>query len=106
VAIRKIGVDQRAKHAHLLDAARFDAASHGGRTVTPGALERLDQQRVARLEVGVKAAVRQPGLLHHVGHADTGVAVAPDRPRGDFDDALVRVFLAAVGGAAHGGRAI
>ena len=67
----------------------------------PGALKRFDKQRIARIEVGVEAAVRETGFLHHVGHTDTPVALPANRTRGGTDDALVRIFFAAVGGTAH-----
>ena len=67
------------------------------------ALKRFDQQRIARFKVRIKAAVRKASLLHHLSYTDTCVAVSADRTRGDINDALVRFFLAAIGGAAHGG---
>jgi hypothetical protein len=39
----------------------------------------------------------EAGLLHDVSDSDARVAVAPDRPCGDVDDALVRLLLAAMG---------
>jgi hypothetical protein len=56
--------------------------------------DRRRQQFVARLEVRVEAAVRQAGFLHHVRHADTGVAVHAHGAGGGVEDALVRLFAA------------
>ena len=75
--------------------------SQNGQAVRTGPLERLDEQRVPRVEVRVETAVREAGLLHHVGHAHTRVAMPADRARGRIDDALVRLFLASVRSAAH-----
>jgi hypothetical protein len=57
-------------------------------------LERRRQQGVARLEVGVEAAVGQARFLHHLGHADAGIALAAHGARGGVEDALVRLFAA------------
>ena len=98
VRVGEIAVDEaRERRSRRLRRRAGARARRLGAAVAAGALQRLDQQRVARLEVGVEAAVREAGLLHHVGHADAGIAVAPDRARRDVDDALVGLFLAAVG---------
>jgi hypothetical protein len=60
--------------------------------LSPGARDRLGDQGIARLEVRIEAAVREPGLLHHIGDTDTGITVAPQRARGDLDDAVVGGF--------------
>ena len=101
MTVGQISFDQRTECAHALAAARFRRPGDDGRALAAGAAERLDEQRVARGEVRVEAAVREPGFLHHLGHADACVTVAPDRPRGHLDDVVVRLFLAAVRGAAH-----
>ena len=64
-------------------------AASSARAVAAGALDRLDEQRVARGEVGVEAAVRQPGLAHDVGHTHALVAGAADGASGCLDDAIV-----------------
>ena len=48
----------------------------------------------------IEPAVGEPGLFHHVGHPDPRIALAAQRARGDFDDAVVRGFVAGSGG--HG----
>ena len=70
--------------------------------ILPGALDRLDQHRVARRKVRVEATVGQPRFLHDVSHAHAGVALAAHGARGDLDDALVGLLFAG-SGTGHGG---
>jgi len=44
--------------------------------------------------MSVETAMRQPGVLHHLGHPHTLVATQAQGTRGGIDDALVREFLA------------
>src|SRR5467141_568195 len=101
VSVRKVAVDERAE---LL------AGLRGGHR--PGqvldrlgarAVRGLREQRVARIEVGVEAAVREPGLLHHLSDSEPLVTVLADRARSSANDALVALFLSR-GGLFHGRR--
>src|SRR5262245_17590424 len=60
-------------------------------------VERLDHQRLARGEMGVEAAMRQPGLLHQVSDADAMGALLAQPHRGLAHDALVGFLLVFLG---------
>src|SRR2546427_87372 len=75
-----------------------DDALHPRHAFTAGTVGGLGEHRLARREMGVEAAVRQPGVLHDVGDAGAVVAAAPDGTRGGIDDAIVRSFLGSSGG--------
>ena len=102
VRIGEIALDQRPKRTRALGTSPLRRQLEVGGTVPTGALERLDEQGIARCEMRVKAAMRQPRLLHDVRDADAGISLSPNRPRRDLDDAVVGVFFPAVGCSAHG----
>ena len=80
--------------------------AHGGAlsdtisTVAACTREGFSQQGIAGAEVGVEAAMRQPGFFHDVGDAHAVESTPADRPRSGRDDAFVAEFLAA-GRAVH-----
>ena len=76
VLVGEIGLDERPEGAHALCRPALERARHRFAALAAGPLQRLDEQRVARIEVGVEAAVSEAGLLHDVGDADARVAVA------------------------------
>ena len=51
------------------------------------------EKRVAGIEVGIEAAVREPRLLHHFRHPDPGVAVLADGTRRRAHNALVALLF-------------
>ena len=95
VAVGQVVLDQRAKGARALRLANRCVLGDAGGAVLSGPLDRLAQQRVARSEVRIEAAVGQPCLLHDVRHADAVETGAADRPRRGLDDAVVGDLLAA-----------
>jgi hypothetical protein len=62
-AIGQIGLDERTKRTDVSAAAGLGRARHDRDTVAAGALEGLDEQGIARLEVSVEAAVLQRGWV-------------------------------------------
>ena len=100
-ALGEIRLDERTECARALAAARLSGASHRFGAIAAGASKSFHEQRVSRIEVGVEAAMRQPGLFHDVSDADSRITVAAKRTRGDVHDALVGLFPAAVGCARH-----
>src|SRR2546429_5157864 len=58
---------------------------------------RRREQRVARLEVRIEPAVRQPSLLHHVGDANALVAVLADGARRRAQNALAALLFLGAG---------
>ena len=101
VAIGQVAFHQGAQGAGAARLAHGGALSDTGRTVLARTLEGFGQQGIARAEVGVEAAVGQPGLFHDVGDAHAVESASADRPRGGRDDALMAEFFAA-GWAVHG----
>jgi hypothetical protein len=80
VLVAEIRLDQRPKALTPLAARRSSARVTASPLCAAGPLQRFDEQRVSRIEVGIEAAMSEAGLLHDVSDADTRVAVAPDRP--------------------------
>ena len=76
-------------------------ARRRGDSLGTGAVRRLGEHRLARIEVGVEAAVREAGLLHDVRDAGAIVATAPDGACGGLDDTFVRNFFGFWGGSPH-----
>src|SRR5262249_35200608 len=68
---------------------------HPGSTVAARAFQRFAKEGFARREMRIEAAVREAGLLHHLGDADAGEAIAPQRARRHLHDAIVRELLLA-----------
>ena len=85
----KGGLAKVAQLAAYDPGATLGGQRHGLGAVASRAFERLDQQGIARIEMGIEAAVRESGFLHDIGHAHTGVAALADRASGHGDDALV-----------------
>ncbi|EYC52775.1 hypothetical protein AZ34_03460 [Hylemonella gracilis str. Niagara R] len=101
VPLRQVVVDQGPETAHTPRLALVQRLLHARVGVVPGAFQRLGNQRVTRSEMGIEAAMGEPGLLHDVRHADPGKTTAAQGTRRRIDDAVVRQLLAA-GGEGHG----
>ena len=99
---RQITLDQRTQRRLAARRTRGDAALELRRVLATGLRDRLGEQRIARREVRVEAAVRQAGFLHDLGDADARVAMVPDRACRRRDDAFVGLLLAGL----LGGRGV
>jgi hypothetical protein len=100
VRLREIAPQQRAQRLSRRHRRRDPRRNRGA--LGAGPVGRLDEHRLARGEVRVEAAVREPGFLHDVCDAGAVVAAAPDRPRGGGNDTFVGGVLAAGSGSWHG----
>ena len=61
----------------------------------------LCKHRFTGFEVRVETSVRQPSILHDVGHASAVVATSSNRARGGTDNALVGDFFGSWGSSFH-----
>ena len=81
----KIDIDER--HQFLAWLRARDRPGEALDRLRARLLRGRGEKRVARSEMRVKAAVREPGFAHHVGYADPFVAVPADRARRSAQDA-------------------
>src|SRR3954466_5234344 len=91
VPVGKVGVHQGEEL--LPGLRRSDGPAQALVRVGAGLLDRRCEERIARLEVGIEAAVGEAGFLHDVGYADTLVAVLSDGACGCAQDPSARLFL-------------
>ncbi|MNL35438.1 hypothetical protein D3C87_1574710 [compost metagenome] len=88
--IAQIGVHPSPQRAGALGLALGHALHHARRAIAPGTFHRGGQERIARREMRVKPAMRQPGFLHDVGHAHAGIPFPPDGARRGVNNPFVR----------------
>src|SRR6266850_524783 len=91
VLVREIRVDER--HQLLARLRQGDGARQALDRLGARLLGGVRQQLVARGEVRIEAAMREPRFLHDVGDADAFVAVAADGTRRRAQDALASLLL-------------
>ena len=68
---------------------RLGDGRHRLTAVVERAFDRFRHELVARLEVAIEAAMRQPGVVHQVGHAHPVDPVLAEAGRGHADDLFV-----------------
>ena len=73
---------------------RLGDGGHRLTAIVERAFDRFGHELVARREVAVEAAMRQPGVAHQVGHADPFDPVLAEAGRGHADDLPVVLALA------------
>ena len=72
---------------------RLGDGRHRLPAVVERAFDRLGHELVTRLEVSIEAAMRQPGVVHQVGHADPVDPVLAEARRSHADDLFVVLAL-------------
>ena len=68
---------------------RLGDRRHRLATVVERAFDRFGHEFVTRLEVPIEAAMRQPGVVHQVGHPDPVDPVLAEARRRHADDLFV-----------------